>query len=472
MLALLALAGGVIAGYWLLELVKHSLPEGIPRADRVALDSRVLFAAALAGLVATLVAGLIPAWQASRTSLADMAREGTSGTPPRGRRVWQHAFLVTQVAVVTVLLTATTLLVGSFVRVLAVDLGFEHRNLIGVRASPPLPEDEKQSEALLRDFNGRALDTLRSVPGVVSVAGLSRSRLPLFGASTSTRITAPGSTAPAAPVDMHLVTPGYFETARIAIVHGRVFSDAERGQRVAIIDALAATQLFGTTDVSGRSVTLPSAGDVHIVGVTTSVRSQGPEGPVNGQLFMPVDDVAAIQMFVVRTSTPAADVAPALEAALAPLLPAGSGKPSISMTGEQYRTMTADRRFNAGLMFALGVMAMVIGVGGIYASTTTLVAQRTREIGIRMALGASASGVVRAITGATTRLLLIGTVIGVGAGWAASGFMQSVIFGITATDLMTYVIPSVIVLAGGVLAALLPARRAARIDPLVTLRTE
>jgi putative ABC transport system permease protein len=470
LLAFIALVAGVAVGSWLIELAKASLPTGIPRADRIALDGRVLLGAGVASLLATIVAGFVPAWQASRTSLAEVAREGAAGTAPRARRAWQSAFLVSQVAVVTILLSATTLLVASFVRVLSVDLGFDHRHLVGVRANPALPEGETQREALRRDFNLRAREAIRGVPGVTGVAGVSRGRLPLFGASMSTRL----KTANAAPVslDMHRVTGDYFATAGIPILRGRTFTEAERRERVAIIDAFAATQLFGTIDAVGRQVTLPGVGDHLIVGVTSNVRSLGPEGEVNGQLYQPVEDDGAIDMFVVRTSGPSDAIGPALQAAITPLMPAKSPRPGVTVVERRYMEMTADRRFNAGLMTALGLMAMVIGIGGIYASTATSVAQRTREIGIRMALGASASRVVSSITAATTRLLFFGAVLGVAGGWALSGLLSSVIFGITARDVLIYAIPIATVLAGGSLAALIPARRAARIDPLLTLRSE
>ena len=239
-----------------------------------------------------------------------------------------------------------------------------------------------------------------------------------------------------------------------------------------IIDAHAATHIFGSLDAVGRHITLPGNADYLVVGVAGNVRGLGPEGPVRAQIYQPIEDDSAIDMFVVRTSMPAANLAPALQAALSPLMPPKSPRVAVTIAEERYRTMTADRRFNAGLMTALGIMAMVIGIGGIYASTATLVTQQTREIGIRMALGASASGVVRSITAATTRLLAIGALLGLAGGWAASGLLKPVVFGISATDTIAYAIPVAIVIAGGCLAALIPARRAARIDPLITLRTE
>ena len=471
LLALLALAGGLVAGYWLVEVVKTSLPEGIPRADRIALDARVLAGAAVACLIATLVAGLVPAWQASRTALADVAREGAAGTPPRSRRGWQSAFLVAQVAIVTVVLGVTTLLVGSFVRVLSVDLGFDYRHVAGVRPSPVLPADEQQQAAFLRDFNPRAMDALRNVPGVTSVAGLSRGRLPLFGVATTTRLTAPESTAPPKSADMHRITPGYFETSGIPLLRGRTFSEAERSEKVIIIDAEAANHFFGTANAVGRRVALPGVGDHLVVGVVATVRLFGPEGAVHAQTYQPIDD-DRIDYFVVRTATPAAGLAPAQQAAVAPLLPPKSPRTTVNIAEERYRAMTADRRFNAGLMTSLGLMAMIIGVGGIYASTATLVTQQRREIGIRMALGASAPGVVRSITAATTRLLVIGALLGLAGGSAVSGLLKAIVFGVSATDTIAYAIPLALVIAGGSLAALIPARRAARIDPLIALRTE
>ena len=466
-----AVAAGLLASGLLLAVVKAALPAGIPRADLIALDGRVIAAAAAACVVTAVIAGLVPAWQTSRVSIADAARESAGATVSRSRRAWQGSFLVVQVALVVVLLVATTLLVGSFARVLRVDLGFERQNLLGVRLMPTLPAGPERA-APWRDFHGRALDAVRSVPGVASVATFTGAQLPLYRGWTTARITAPGSPAPEVAADMRRISEGYLETAGIRLLSGRSFTPADRAQERVIIDDLAARHFFGDGDPLGRHIRLPGGEEMQIVGVAGNVRVFGPEGATQPQIYRTMDDDFGTRVMMIRTSMPPAAVAPAVKAALEGVMPPKSPRITVDIVEEQYRLLTADRRFNAGMMSALGIIALVIGVGGVYATTGTMVAQRTKEIGIRMALGASAARVVRSVTAATMRLLLAGAVIGMGAAWAVSGVFRSILFGLEPTDLLAYLVPVVVIGMGGGLAALLPARRAARIDPLAALRTE
>jgi ABC-type antimicrobial peptide transport system permease subunit len=342
-----------------------------------------------------------------------------------------------------------------------------------VRPLPILPAQEKDGLTWRRDFDARAVEAIRAVPGVISVAGLAGSYLPLYrGSNTTARISAPGSNAPAIAADMRRVTSEYFAAARTPLLRGRAFTDAERGERVLVIDAEAARQLFGSTDAVGRRIALPGVGDHIVVGVAANVRLLGPEGATQPQIYKPIDGDASLQVLVIRTSRPAAEMVPAIEGSLAALMPPKSPRPTVEVVDDQYRVLTADRRFNASMMSALGLLALVIGMAGIYASTATMVAQRTKEIGIRMALGATAARVVQSVTATVARLLAAGTLIGLAGAWMVSHILRSVVFGMEATDLVAYAVPAVLIVAGGVLAAMLPARRAARIDPLITLRSE
>jgi putative ABC transport system permease protein len=470
LLSAAAVAGGLLASYWLLAAVKAALPPGIPRADLLALDGRVLAAAAAACVVTAVIAGLVPAWQSARVSSAEILKETAGGTPSRSRRAWQGSFLIVQVALVVVLLVATSLLVGSFARVLRVDLGFERQNLLGVRLRPALPAGPERA-APWRDFHARALDAVRGVPGVSAVATFTGAQLPLYRGGTTARITARGSSAPEVSADMRRISEGYLETAGIRLLNGRSFTEGDRAQDRVIIDDLAAQHFFGG-DALNRHISLPGGKQLQIVGVAANVRVFGPEGVTQPQIYRTMDEDFGPRVLMIRTSMPPAAVAPAVKAALETVLPPKSPRVTVDVVEDQFRLLTAERRFTAGMMSGLGILALVIGIGGVYATTGTMVAQRTKEIGIRMALGASAGRVVQSVTAATARLLLTGSVIGMGTAWAVSGVFQSILFGLDATDLLAYAVPFVVIGISGGIAALLPARRAARIDPLIALRTE
>lgn len=471
LLAAAAVAGGLLLAYWLLGAVVAALPEGIPRAESIALDARVFTAAAMACVATTFIAGLVPAWQASRVSITDALRESATMTPSRARRAAQNVFLVAQVSLVTILLVATTLLVGSFVRLLEVDLGFQYQGLLGVDFSPRIPDGPEDGRRV-REFYGRVVETARGVPGVTNVAMSAQASLPLYNGFATTRLSSPRSDAPPVTVDQRQVSGDYFAAAGIPLLRGRSFVENDRDQPVAIIDELAARHVFGDRNPIGQRVILAGRYEHTVIGVAQNVRLRGPEGLAQAQVYRPMEDEQDSRTLLVRTSIAPEQVVPILEAQLTALLPPKTSTITVDIVEDQYRLLTADRRFNAGMMSALGVLALVIGVGGIYASTATMVAQRTKEIGIRMALGATTRRVVGAVTLSAGRFLLIGAALGIVAAWAISGLFQSIVFGLAATDLVAYAVPLTLIAAGGALAALLPARRAARVDPLTTLRSE
>lgn len=470
LLAAAATTAGLVAAYWLLRLVKTALPAGIVRADAVQLDARVFAAGALAGVLTALVAGLVPGWQASRVAPAQVIKEnsGTTGGPVRRR--WQSAMLLTQVALVTALVVAATLLIGSFTRVVSADLGFSRRNLAGVRLTAPAPA-APDGGAAARAFYARAEDALRAVPGVTSVAMFAGGQLPLYAGFSTARVSAAGTTAPSVSADFRRVSAEYFATAGIPILEGRAFGPGDTGQQVAVIDELAARRLFEGRSALGQRIKVPALPDSTVIGVAANVKLLGAEGTTQPQIYRMVGDDDTSRVMMIRASTPIAPITPSIQAALAPLR-ATRTAPKVDIVEERFRALTADRRFNAGMMSALALLALLIAASGIFATTASMVAQRTKEIGIRMALGASAGAVVRVITATTARLMLAGAAIGLGLAWAASGVLESVVFGIRATDVVAYIVPLAVITAGGCFAALIPALRAARIDPLATLRSE
>jgi ABC-type antimicrobial peptide transport system permease subunit len=239
-----------------------------------------------------------------------------------------------------------------------------------------------------------------------------------------------------------------------------------------IIDTIAAERLFGPASAVGQQITLPGTPTATVIGVAANVRLVGPEGAIQPQVYRPLRSDMGARVLIVRTAVAPEQITPAIEAAIASVMPRKSAPLTVISAEEEFQFLTADRRFNATLMSSLGLLALLIAATGVYATTAAMVAQRTKEIGIRMALGASATRVVRSVTWTTARLLLTGALLGLVGAWTTSGLLSSVVFEIQPTDVIVYVVPAVLIAAGGVLAALVPARRAARIDPLIALRTE
>ena len=466
-----AAGAGVAAAYFGLEVVRSMLPEGVARASTIALDGRVLATASGAAILTGLLFGALPAWRASRRDVVDRLQQGSA---PGGHhsRGWRDALLVGETALVSALLVITTLVVGSFVRVSRADLGFDRSHLLTVQATPSFPGlPARQRQARTHELLRQTIEVLRGVPGVTHVAAAGGGPVPLGFGIAGFLETADGYVM----VETRSASPGYFETARIPLLQGRDFSEWDRSDTrwVVVIDALAARQLFGGDDPLGREVRF-GGGDrtATVVGVVQHVQLRGPENHSGPQLYHPLAQRPEGGEIVIRTAIPPARAVQDIVALVAGLLPAGSPTPVVSIIEDQFRELTAVRRFNATVLSGFGLLALVIGVAGIYGVTASAVAQQTREIGIRMALGANSLRVVRSIAGSTLRLLVAGTGIGLAAAWALSGSLGPLLFGIRPSDALPYALPFIVLSCVGLLAALVPAMRAASIDPLLVLRRE
>jgi putative ABC transport system permease protein len=466
--ALVAAGLGIVLAVWGIDAAKAALPAGLARASDIALDLRVL-SAAIAGAVATgLLFGAVPAWQASRTDLVVLLKDNAT-TVTAGRRAWRSSFLVLEVAFVGVLLVVTTLFVSSFIRVTTADLGFDRSHLVAV---PP------------QGFRGNFTDivqVLRRVPGVASAAALAQGSPPLIaagfgGGSSTTTLQRPDAPEGAEPltVESRRVSPEYFETAGIRFVRGRVFNASGQSEGLSVVlDELAARELFGDRDPVGVVVHGRGPKDLYTVtGVVANVRISGPErssGPEAYYSPLP-SGLGGAPQFILRTTLPAASILPDLKAALAPFQPAGQPPAKVYAVDEAFRRITADRRFNAGLMSIFGVFALFIGGAGIYGVMASVVAQQTREFGVRVALGATARQIRETVLTQAGRYLLAGLAMGLAGAWWISKIFSSLLFSVHPTDAFVYVVVAVAVLAVGLGAALIPARRAARVDPIVSLR--
>jgi predicted permease len=459
---------GMTLAWWGGDVAKAALPGGIPRADDIAVDLRVLVVTLTSAIATGLFFGVVPAWHAARLQPGSLLSDGAlTATPGRGH--WRATFVVIEVALVSALLVVSTLFVASFVRVVRADLGFERSDLAAIE---------------LEGFRGSTrpvLEGLADTPGVLSVAEVSGTP-PLImaaygGAQTMRqlrRVDQPDTGLTIAPTT-YRVSSGYFATAGIHLLRGRTFSDADALAPVAILDELATRVLFADgRDPIGARVSLGSSQPpLTVVGVVRTVSPGGPERASGTQLYLPKHPGAAgTSQFLVRTSGRAAANAAAIRASLARVLPAAEPPPTIRFLEDAFRVIVAGRRANAALMFAFGLVVLLIGATGVYAVMTSVVAQQQRELGVRIALGATPGRIARGVLARAGAYLVAGLIAGLLAGRALSGLFASLLFSVQPTDVSIYASVAALLLTVGVLAAALPAIRAARADPIAALRSE
>ena len=396
-----------------------------------------------------------------RLSIVSSLKDGAP-TASGGRARWRLAFLVTEVATVTVLLVVSWLFVASLVRVVGVDLGVDRSRLIGL--APRMRYKTTADDVVAR---------VRRVPGVADVAESTGATLRLFasGVYLTTNVSAPDAAQePPFEVLQYRVTRNYFAVAGIEFLRGAVWTDST--QDPIVLDDIVAHRLFGDANPLGRQVRVSEPTGLHtVVGVVPSLRALGPEEDLQRAVYFPPNlrRRPFANSLLVRTIGPPDAVVPGIERALAPVAP-DQKDPYILSFDQTMRRITMMRRFNAGLMSMFGLVGVLIGAAGIYAVTGSVVAQQTKEIGVRMALGATPRQIAHQVL--TSALVHIGLGLALGlplAWWLSRGF-GSLLFGVTPADPWVYAGVSVMMCSVGIVAALLPSRRAARVDPIVSLR--
>ena len=441
-----------------------TLPLGISQAAGIVLNGRVVTAAIVSACVTGVLFSLVPAWQASRASVVTSLKDGASGgSGERGR--WRRAFLVVEVATVAVLLVVAWMFTMSLVRVVGVDLGVDRSRLIGL--TPRVPFGSTVDDAA---------DRLRRVPGVADVAVSTGASLPLFGlmggAWITTNVSAPDAALePPFEVLQHRVTPNFFAIAGVQFRQGMVWR--EGASNPIVLDEIVARRLFGGANPLGRQVHSDEPAGVHtVVGVVPSLREKGPEKDQQLAVYFPLkpNPARTFAHLLVRTTGPTAAVVPRIEQALAAIRP-GQKDPYIHSGDETMRRITMLRRFNANLSAVFGVVGLIIGAAGVYAVTSSVVSQQTREIGLRMALGATPQQIAREVLTSALTNIGFGLALGLPLAWWLSQGFGSLLFDVTPADLSVYASVSVMICAVGVAAALLPSQRAARVDPIISLRS-
>jgi predicted permease len=473
LLALLGGAVGVLLAQWALGAVVALGADLIPRIVEIRLDPVALAFSLLVALVTGLAIGLLPALQAVRVNVNETLKEASRGSTSGGQRL-RASLLVAEVALSLVLLIAAGLLLTSFARLQRVEPGFTPDGVF--TAQLVLPPERYEGDKLVA-FYEQLYKRLASLPSSTSAA--LTDRLPLTGAQTPAPVAVKGRPVPPMSeqpdANRHLVSPKYFATLGIPIRAGRDFDerDSARVPHVVIINETFARRHFPGEDPIGRTLItgmaqLPS----QIVGVVADVRSTGLNTPPEADYFLPaLQRPETFTNIMVRTNLSPTAMAPLVRDALRtldadlPLLQPQALSTRIAET-------IADRKLALALLAGFAALALVLASLGVYSVMAHLVAFRTSEIGIRMALGASPRAVMRMVLGHGRRLTLLGIALGVVGAFFVSRLMQQALFEVNPADPLIYVGVATMLLLVAECASWLPARRATRIDPVIALRTE
>lgn len=482
LLAVLAGGVGILLAFATAKILIAAAPAAVPRIEELSIDRTVIAFAIGLSLLAAFIFGLVPALHTARSSVGESLKEGTrSSTASRGGQRMRSFLVVAEVALSVALLIGAGLLIRSFWRVQQVNPGFTSEHVVSMRVN--LPRTTYDTDVKARMFYERLLPELRALPGVVGAA--TASGIPLDGGNTSTEVTVPGR-PPSGDVqpsaDWRLVSDGYFRAMGIPL-RGRDFTAADaltndKGEeinRVAIISEETARRYWPGEDPIGKTVILHSFSDSPqtIIGVAGDVRSFGldaePRPMVYGPAMLftrwnPMSVVvrshgdADAQVVNVRTVVRGID----------PEVPVFD----VSLVADLLSDSLGSRRFNTYLLACFAAVALVLSCVGLFGVLAYLVAQRTRDIGIRMALGASRPDVFRLIIGQGLRLALVGALAGVVAGYGGAQLLRSLLFSVEPADPLTMVAVPMLLLAVALVACYIPARRATRVDPIIALRAE
>jgi putative ABC transport system permease protein len=482
---LLSAAGavaGLLVAVWCTRLVVGFAPRALPRVVDTSLNGPVLACAAALGVAAGLIFGLIPARQISRTGPVDSLKDGARGTD--GRAAARRLLVVAQVSIAVVLLVGAGLLIKSFVRLMSVEPGFTTERVLTLRIS--LPEPRYPGRPEVTAYFERLLERVVSLPGVESAGAGSGLPLSVTGGDWSFDVEGRpllnGKHSGAA--DWYVVTPGYFETLRIRLVRGRVpmATDVPGSQPVLVINETTARTLFPGEDPIGKRVRFSRSRGFEqpwrtIVGIVADVRQHGLDTPARREVFFPhaqfqhfsPNAQARSMTVVLKTPAEPGAMSAAVRDEVRRLDPE---VPPAQVRGMDWvvANSTRDRRLNVILIGAFGGLALLLAAIGLYGVMAFQVAQRTREIGVRLALGASPRDVLRLVVGQGLRLVGVGLASGVLAAAMLSGSIGALLFGVGPRDMSVFAAVPAVLLIAGALASYIPARRAMRVDPVVALR--
>jgi putative ABC transport system permease protein len=489
--AALAVAGGILGlvlAAWGIRAIVAAAPPTLPRLGAIGVDGWVLAFTAAVTLSTGILFGLVPAVQAARPDLSGTLTEGGRGgsAGPRRQR-FRRGLVVSQIALALVLATAAGLLIQSFVRMRGVDPGFAPERLLTARIelSPVRYESNEQ----IRAFYQRLLDRLETLPGVRSAAGVKALPMTQLELGDWSFVLEGKHSLPPTPSEWKLAywqtaTPGYFETLHIPVLQGRGIEEGDRigAPGVALINRTLARQVWPDGNAVGQRILMGGGATDSIwrtiVGIVGDVRHRGLDADARPEIYLPIAQFPAgtgtalrTLRLAIRSEGDPSRLATALRAAVAELDP---GVPlfEVQTMEEALGAWAAERRLTMLLVGVFALLALTLGAVGVYGVMSHLVAQRTREIGIRIALGALPREILGLVLSQGAWLAGLGIGAGVIGAVGATRLLASLLFGVGPTDPATFLTTAAALAIVAAIASLLPALRAVRTDPITALRSE
>ncbi len=479
---LLALAGGfggVALSYWLIKLLVRVAPADIPRIEDVSLNLTVLLFSLGVTLVTALLCGLVPALTAARVNLNQSLNEGGNRMSGGAGVRTRSALVIAEVAVTVVLLVGATLILRSFVNLRRLDLGFDPANTLTMQLRLQGAKYANKPKAR-RAFFKQLIERLEAKPGIEAASAVLIRPMEgevgwdvPFALEGQSETEAKKNRVP----NFEAITPHYFRTIKLPLKAGREFNDfdSETSQPVAIISATMAQTLFGAgVDPIGKRLKLDLSNETlrTIVGVVGDTRYRALQD-VRFDLYIPFAQWGPgfVNHFAVRTTRDANAMLPTVRNEVA-ALDSAQAITGVATMDELVATHLAQPRFSAVLLNWLSGLALLLAVIGIYGVLAYSVAERTGEFGIRLALGAQARDILQLVIGQGMRLVMLGVGLGLVASLGLTRWLQTLLFGVSATDPVTFAGIAFLLLAVALLACWIPARRATKVDPLVALRHE
>lgn len=479
--AVLGGAAGAFVAVWVTKALIHVGSGSLNYLSAVTVDWRVLVFVVGVSLFAGLLAGLLPSLMAARGEAASALSDGCRTSASRQSLAARNAFVVVEIGLALILLAGSSLLIRSFLRLTEVDPGFDVAHLLTFQLA--LPDSKYGQETARAAFFAQVLHEIRTLPGAISATADLAPPFDGLGLTTFASIVgeAPQDPGEALRTLVRVIEPGYFHTMGIPLLHGRTFNEREFSQRsnVVIINKAFADGYFRGKNPLGQKINLHLAGltgkpDLpdEIIGVVGDVHESSLAAAPDPLAYWPYPEAPYKMMtVVVRAATPPLSLVSAIRRALG-RMDKDQPMAKIRAMDQLVANSVASSRFMMFLLSAFAALALVLACIGIYGVMAYSVAQRTHEIGIRMALGAQKKDVLGMVIGQGFRLTLLGTVMGIAGAIALTRFLSSLLYGVKAADPLTFVAVSLLLGAVALLACYIPARRAMRVDPMVALRYE
>jgi putative ABC transport system permease protein len=479
--ALVSVLGGTVGlllTLWTLGVLRRIGPRNIPHLASARIDWRVLLFTLAVSLATGMLFGLAPALAALRAPVNTPLQEtGAQGVSSGGARRSQEFLMAAEVALALVLFVGAGLLARSLVRLISISPGFDSQNVLTAQIA--LPRTSYREPEQWHMFYSELVQRLASLPGVTSAGGASV--LPLRGSVSSAVLTIEGQPAPAPDeqsafaVFVNTATPGYFAALHIPLIAGRLLDDRDgpEGAPTVLVNQALVRRDFSHQEPVGARVKLPWGDWRTIVGVIQDTKQTGIAAEVEPEVFLPMKQSVSNDgmTLVIRSPIPPQSLIPAVRAQVAAMdhdLPIFG----IQTMDELLAGEVASQRFNSYLLGAFAALAVLLAAVGIYGVMAYAVSQRTREIGIRLALGAEAGDVRGMVLFQGLRMAFAGIVTGLAVSFALTRLMRTLLYGVKPTDPVTFTVVSIVLLFVALAACWIPARRATRVDPMVALRHE